>query len=77
MAKGVTERHYNEKLTDNSNLNYCSDCEDCRFWGNDPKNYYRNKWTKVSCDKFPEPGTKPRDVIYNLAYCPEKEPRNG
>lgn len=73
--KSWVDAHKDEKFTDNSKINYCADCADCRFWGNDPEDYTTNKYTKSCCDKYPV--MKPIDVINSIANCTKKEPRRG
>ena len=68
------ERYENEVLTDNTQISYCEQCEDCKHWGNgdDPR---RNAYDKASCDKYPFPGIKPDWVINNYGECDFKEYR--
>lgn len=58
-----------EKLTDNSKINYCPQCELCANWGNgdDP---FSNDYHKAYCDQYPYPGPgKPREIINDEAMC--------
>ena len=75
--KSWVDAHKDEQFTDNTKITYCADCEDCRFWGNNPKDFFSNFYTKACCDKYPYPGRKPMDVINSIANCTKKEPRRG
>lgn len=58
-----------EKLTDNSKIKYCPQCETCTNWGNndDP---YSNDYQKAYCDQFPHPNGKPPGIINDEEMCP-------
>lgn len=67
MKETLTERHSNEKLTDNTKISYCEQCEKCMFWGNG--SVFSNKYDKSSCDQYPYPASKPSYVINNTGDC--------
>ena len=75
MAKSWIDDHNDEILTNNAALDTCEQCEDCRFWGNNPSDFTSNKFDKSNCDMFPSPGMKPIGVINNTDICPLWEAR--
>ena len=64
------ERHYNEQLTDNTQISYCQQCRQCAFWGMDGKDPYSNAYDKASCAMYPHPDHKPSGVLNNTEPCP-------
>ena len=74
MAKTMSERLANDILTDNTQISYCEQCEDCKHWGNsgDP---FSNAYDKANCDRYPRPERKPDWVINNYGECDFKEYR--
>ena len=66
--KTFEERYKDEVLTDNTQIETCSQCLSCKNWGNgdDP---YSNKHDKSCCDKYPFPQIKPSWVINNYGEC--------
>lgn len=71
MAK---DRHEDERLTDNTKIRYCEQCEGCAMWGigDDP---YTNQYDKSNCAMFPYPGIKPTYVINNTSPCEWRVPK--
>jgi len=69
-------RHDDEILTDNTKINYCAQCKDCAFWGNnnDP---FSNQYRKTNCDMFPYPGIKPMYVLDSTGDCQYHMAREG
>ena len=67
--KSVTERHLDERLSDNTHQDFCRQCRDCTLWGigDDP---FQNRHDKSNCAMFPYPDCKPGYVINNQAPCP-------
>ena len=63
----IFERYGNEKLSDNTQNDYCKQCKNCAFWGNGDK--FGNQYDKSCCDMFPYPANKPEEVIHNSGKC--------
>lgn len=70
--KSFIDRIEDERLTDNTQIAYCTQCTLCKYWGNDPNDYMSNKPTKGTCDKY---SLKPMGVINNTQDCPYREVR--
>lgn len=62
----VTARYYDERLSDNTQVDYCEQCRGCAFWGSD---VWSNKYDKACCDMYPYPDHKPSQVINNTGKC--------
>ena len=63
----MSEIHADEILSDNTRMQKCRQCEDCKKWGG--KDLFQNKFDKTSCDAYPYPAHKPIDVINNRTLC--------
>ena len=67
MYKPISETHKDERLSNNTQENFCAQCKDCRYWnGGD---YYSNRHDKSSCQKYMFPDCKPIGVINNQSRC--------
>lgn len=75
MYKSVTDRYYNEVLSDNSNAGYCAQCKDCVRWGNGDA--FSNRHFKSNCDAYIYPACKPTFVINNTGDCEFRRVENG
>lgn len=75
--KTVTERHWNEKLTDNASLNHFSQCKNCvfrykKYFDFGGKRYDCTDeygWKKDCCHIFQYPESKPDEVYNNTGDC--------
>lgn len=63
----VTERYFDEVLTDNTALDKYRQCKDCIF--RDDGTVYSNHYQKGCCRMFPYPRFKPNEVMLNQANC--------
>lgn len=61
------ERYNDEKLSDNTHIEYCKQCRKCGNWGH--TDAYGNAYDKSSCDIYPYPDHKPPSVINNTGKC--------
>jgi len=59
--------HLDERLSDNTHIKRCTQCEKCVFWGIGTA--FENAYDKVCCTMFPYPDKKPREVIDNTGKC--------
>lgn len=57
-----------EKLTDNTKIHYCKQCEDCINWNPDGSPF-SNKYDKAYCEIFQYPNAKPPWIINNEDDC--------
>lgn len=77
MYKPISERHEDEKLTNNEALNHYSQCKNCAFryknyFVSDGKKYNCDDsygWKKAHCHIFEEPQSKPNEVYNNSDMC--------
>ena len=69
--KTLYERYKDDILSDNTQIEICKQCKDCKF--NDDGTVWSNHYTKSSCQKYPYPSMKPPKVIDNKADCPYRE----
>lgn len=70
MPKGkptVTERYFDEILTDNTAFDKCRQCKDCIF--RDDGTVYSNHYQKGCCRAYPYPRFKPDDIMMNRVNC--------
>ena len=63
----LNKRFLEEKLSDNSHVDYCAACQDCNLWNDGT--IWSSTREKSSCQAYPYPGTKPMDVIFHQAEC--------
>ena len=64
-------RWYDEQMTDNSKIEYCKQCKNCKYWnGGDA---YSNDYQKTCCAVYPYPSMKPMSVIENKGDCVYRE----
>ncbi len=60
-------RHYNEILTDNTQIHKCEQCKDCIL--RDDGTVWSNQYDKTSCRIYPYPAFKPLSIIHNQEKC--------
>ena len=63
--------HEYEVFTDNSKIENCKQCKDCRF--RDDGTVWSNHYTKCCCQIYPNPKIKPMEVIDNKKDCKYKQ----
>ena len=69
----IAERYANDRLSDNTQINYCEQCRECVYWGKS-RTPWDNKHNKSNCAQFPYPkAMKPVEVINNQAPCPKRK----
>lgn len=61
--------HEDETLTNNKDIDYCDQCQNCKNWGNKKDDPWTNKYDKCYCDMFSKPIMKPQGVINNTEIC--------
>ena len=70
---GLYNRFGNEVLSDNTQVNYCEQCEQCIHWGKSGTPW-DNADKKSNCEEFPYPESmKPIEVINNRMPCPRRK----
>lgn len=71
--KELTERLEKERLSDNTQMDYCAQCKECIHWGKSGTPW-DNKYNKSNCEEYPYPQSmKPVGVINNEIPCPMRE----
>ena len=73
--KTLSERHMDEVLTDNSKIEYCKQCKDCKY--RDGGDAWSNDYQKSYCAIFSYPTSKPIEVINNKADCAYRKKDNA
>lgn len=70
----LEKKFINDRLSDNTQIEYCKQCETCVHWGKNPP--WDNKHTKCYCEEYPYPNyMKPLYVINNEQPCTAYERR--
>lgn len=68
---GLTDRLKDDVLSDNTHMDYCSQCKNCKHWNGGT--VFSNRYNKSNCAKYVEPEIKPLEVINNQGPCPLRE----
>ncbi len=69
--KSFMDLHKDEVFTDNTKIEYCKQCKDCKHWNSGDN--FGNVYTKSCCAKFKYPDRKPSQVISNTGECQYRE----
>lgn len=67
MYKPISDTHKDERLSDNTDANYCAQCKDCKYRNGGDN--FSNRYDKSSCKKYMYPDCKPIEVINNQGRC--------
>lgn len=65
--KTFDERYGDEKLTDNSKIKVCEQCEYCKY--RDDGTVWSNDYRKICCFMYQYPKYKPMGVIHCTEEC--------
>lgn len=65
--KDWTDLHKEEVLSDNSQIENCKQCKDCKY--RDDGTVWSNHYTKSCCQMYKYPNFKPLEVIDNEDDC--------